>query len=382
MIAPARSAAETHETANRPGRLASAALMPLAEAVGLLTGRVAPVPVHSIAVSDAIGRIAGSDIRAERDSPLHASALRDGWAARADDIFGATPYAPILLTRPLAWVESGAPMPDGTDVVLPSEALEGRAVVADAPSHDGVRAAGEEIAHAACLIAAGARISPLHRLALDVAGLSTVQVRIPSLRLVVTGAAETQSLSAFIATLAAAEGATVTDVVGVPDAPDAIAAALRASDSDATFLLGGTGFGQDDQSAAGLARAGIVLAHGIALKPGGTAGFGEVDGRPVLMLPGHLDAALSAFLTLGRPLLAALAGGRSGVPRQATLLRRITSTIGLSEIVFARREPDGILPLGGADLPLRRLIEADAAILVAPEAEGYPAGASVGLIPL
>ena len=100
------------------------------------------------------------------------------------------------------------------------------------------------------------------------------------------------------------------------------------------------------------------------------------------MLPGHLDAALSAFLTLGRPLLAALAGGRSGVPRQATLLRRITSTIGLSEIVFARREPDGILPLGGADLPLRSLIEADVAILVAPEAEGHPAGATVAVLPL
>ncbi|WP_287978698.1 hypothetical protein, partial [Sphingomonas sp.] len=55
-------------------------------------------------------------------------------------------------------------------------------------------------------------------------------------------------------------------------------------------------------------------------------------------------------------------------------LRKVASTIGLSEIIYARRQPDGLLPLGGSDLALASLVQADAAILVGPDSEGYPAG--------
>ena len=45
------------------------------------------------------------------------------------------------------------------------------------------------------------------------------------------------------------------------------------------------------------------------LTPGETAAFGFAGSRPVLLLPGRLDAALAVWLTLGRRLLARLAGG-------------------------------------------------------------------------
>lgn len=382
MNDPARNAAEMDDRPGHPRRGESAALMPLAEAVALLTKNLAPVPPQDVPLAEAIGRIAAADALPERALPARPIALRDGWAARADDVLGASPYGPILLARPLAWVESGGVMPEGTDVVLPFEALDGRSVIADAPAGVGMRGAGEEFPTHGCFVQAGDRMTPLRRLALETLGVASVPVRIPRLRLVVTGSPEPETQSAFVKALAVSEGAAVLETVCVASRPEAIAETLRAPDADATLVLGGTGFGRGDQSAAGLAQAGSVRVHGIALNPGGTAGFGEAEARPVLLLPGRPDAALAAFLTLGRPLLAALTGARPPVPTRAPLLRKITSTIGLSEIVFARRERDGVLPLGGADLPLHRLIEADAAILVAAQTEGYPPGTSVEVMAL
>ncbi|MCJ2037325.1 molybdopterin-binding protein [Methylobacterium sp. J-068] len=356
--------------------------MPLAEAVARLTGSLAPLEARDVPLAGACGLIAGADIVSPRDDPATARALSDGWAARAEDVFGASPYAPIPLSQPLAWVEAGAILPEGCDCVLPPEAIEGRSVVADAPVWSGTRAAGEEIAAGRRLIAAGARLTPLRLMALAAAGIASVPVRRPRLLLVVTGSTEPDTLSPVVAGLAGQAGAVVTRIVRAAAAPDAIAAAIRASDADATLILGGTGFGRHDHSAAGLASAGTVHAHGIALKPGETAAFGAADGRPVLLLPGRPDAALSAFLALGHPLIDGLSGATAPVSRVEPLSRKVTSTIGLSEIVFTRREAGGVTPLGGADLPLQSLMEADGAILLAPDSEGYPAGTRVEVLPL
>ena len=356
--------------------------MPLPEAVALLTGGVAPVALRDVTLAEAIGQVAGADIINAHDLPQHLSALRDGWAVKADEVLGASPYAPILLPRAPNWVESGAAMPEGTDAVLPAEAFEGRSVVADAPVRAGTRAVGEEIAAGTRLMSAGARITPLRRLALEEAAIASVAVRSPCLRLVISGSPETESLSPLIAALAVADGAIITGVARPANDADAIAEAIRDWEADATMVIGGTGFGRGDHAAAALTRAGRIQAHGIALTPGETTAFGEVAGRPVLLLPGRPDAALSAYLTLGRPLIAALTGATAPATATASLLRKVTSTIGLSEIAFARRDRAGLMPLGAADLPLRSLIEADAAILVPAEAEGYPAGTPVAVLPL
>lgn len=355
--------------------------MPLADAVARLTRGLAPVAMRSLPLAEAVGRIAAMDLRAEADAPARPQALRDGWAVRGDDVLGASPYAPILLTQPAIWVDAGADLPEGADAVLPPEAVEGRSVVDDAPAGAGMRGPGDDVRAGSLLVEAGACISPLQCLALKTAGIADVPVRLPRLRLVVAGAAP-DTLSPLIAALARGEGAEVTDIVHVTAEAEAIAEAIQATDADAVLMLGGTGFGRNDHSAAGLARAGHVQAHGIALRPGETAGFGEAGGRPVLLLPGRPDAALAVFIVLGRPLMRALSGAAPATAMRAPILRKLTSGIGLSEIVFARREPDGLMPLGGADLPLASLIAADAAILVASEAEGHPAGTDVAMLPL
>lgn len=362
-------------------RLASAALMPLADALGLLRACAGPVAPRALPLSDSRGRISAEAVTAPRPLPTGLVAARDGFAVEAAGIGGASPYAPVPLARRPAWIEAGEALPPGADAVLPPEGLEAHSAVADLAAREGTRGPGEDFSTGDRLLREGERIGPLHLLALAMAGRETVAVRMPHLRLVVTGATEADGLSPLLAALIEARGGG-TERVTAPDDAEAIAAAITEGEADAVLVLGGSGYGRTDRSAAGLARAGLLHVHGIALRPGETAAIGEARGRPTLLLPGRPEAALAAFLALGEPLLARLAGTADAAGAPAPLLRKIASVIGLSEIVFVRRHAEGVEPLGGHELPLRQLLRADGFVLVAPEREGYPAGEPVEVRPL
>src|SRR5205085_586060 len=135
-------------------------------------------------------------------------------------------------------------------------------------------------------------------------------------------------------------------------------------------------------SVATLARSGRVEVHGIALSPGETAAFGMVAARPVLLLPGRIDAALAAWLLLGRRMLARLAASREEPRRaRATLTRKVASNLGLAELIPVRLRDGEAEPLGSGYLPLQALAQADGWILVAADREGHPAGATVMVTP-
>lgn len=357
-------------------RIASAALMPLAEARALLLGLARPVSPERVPLAEALGRIAATSIQAPRDRPTEPTSLRDGYAVDSSLVGGASPYAPVRLSQAPAWIETGHTLPAGTDAVLAPEGLEGRDAVAEVFFREGVRAPGEDFLKGDTLVAAGERIEPRHLLALAACGLATIDIRRPRVALFATGPSEPDALTPFLAALAAREGAGVV-TAQASDEVEAIAEKIRGVEADAVLLLGGTGPGRTDHSAAGLAGAGRLLAHGIALRPGETAGIGEVEGRPVLLVPGRPEAAVAVFLALGRPLVAALSGSAPPAPTPAVLTKKIASGIGLSEIVFGRRVARGVEPLGGVDLPLRCLVQADVAVLVPPEHEGYPEGTEV-----
>ncbi|MGA8079302.1 MAG: molybdopterin-binding protein, partial [Xanthobacteraceae bacterium] len=156
--------------------------------------------------------------------------------------------------------------------------------------------------------------------------------------------------------------------------------ALARDEADALIAIGGTGGGRDDDSVRTLARLGQVAAHGIAISPGETAAFGFTGARPVLLLPGRFDATVAGWLLIGLPLLATLAGRRDDAPPPVLpLKRKVTSTIGLTELVPVRRRDDMAEPLGSGYLSLTALAQSDGWLVVPAESEGFPAGASVAV---
>jgi molybdopterin molybdotransferase len=360
--------------------VSTSALMPLAEAVAALAALACPVAAVGTSPAEAVGAVAAHDVVVGAGLPAERRALRDGWAVEAAAIVGASPYAPVRLARSPIWVEAGAALPAGTDALLPPEALgaDPREIEAEAAAGEGTRAPGTEMPPGTRLLAAGERVSALCGLALAAAGIDRVAVRRPRLRLL-SGAPDT--LSPLLATWIDARGGRAETVARPAEAAD-LADSIVAPGTDAVIVIGGTGPGRRDASAAALARAGRLHAHGIALRPGESAGFGEAAGRPVLLLPGRPDAALAAWIALGRPLLAALAGAGPDATLTLPLTRKVTAVIGLTEVVFLHRTISGAEPLGGAEIPLHRLGRADAALLVPPAHEGYPAGTPVEVLPL
>jgi molybdopterin biosynthesis enzyme len=97
-------------------------------------------------------------------------------------------------------------------------------------------------------------------------------------------------------------------------------------------------------------------------------------------LPGRLDAALAVWLVVGRRILDRLAAAKSVDGEMAEALplaRKVTSTVGLAEVVPVRRNGTQAEPLASKYLPLSSLARSDGWILVPAESEGYPAGSSV-----
>jgi molybdopterin biosynthesis enzyme len=72
----------------------------------------------------------------------------------------------------------------------------------------------------------------------------------------------------------------------------------------------------------------------------------------------------------------------SDIAAKATLMRKVTSTIGFAEVVPLARNDDGVEPLASGYLPLQSLACADGWMLVPPENEGYPAGTEIEMRPL
>ena len=162
--------------------------------------------------------------------------------------------------------------------------------------------------------------------------------------------------------------------VAVTAEPGGLASALADAAVDAVVVVGGTGSGRNDATVHTLASVGEVHVHGIALLPGETTALGAVGARPVLALPGRLDAALAAWHLLGQVMLARLAGSREA-PRlwPATLTHKVSSTVGLSELVPVRCEGGFATPIASGYVPLSALAPANGWILIAPASEGYPA---------
>jgi molybdopterin molybdotransferase len=351
--------------------------MPLSAVLARIDAMVATVAPREVLPCAAVGKVMAGDVKGTM-RPQTAVALRDGWAVSSTLIQDASSYAPVPLPVAVR-VDAGEAMPAGTDAVAEIDAIvlaDGHAqAIAPVTSGEGVLPAGADAAAGAVLGREGYRLSAL--VAVSLAGRASV--REPRVRVV--GSRSDPIIKA--ATDLLAHAVTAAGGVAMPDAPGGFEAALQGSDADAVIGIGGTGSGRRDATISTLARLGNVAAYGIAISPGETTAFGTIGTRPVLMLPGRLDAALAGWLLLGEPMLARLAGSREEPPAlSAKLARKVASNLGLAEFVPVRLRDGAAEPLGARYLPLQTLAHANGWILVPPDSEGYPEGTTVVVRPL
>ena len=354
-------------------------LTPLSAILALIETRVAAVPARPAVLADAAGAVLAEDIRTS-ERPPRAIALRDGFAVAAAKIADAGAYAPVPLSLIARRIDAGDALPNGTDAVLPLDAVALRgdraeAIASIAPG-EGVLAAGGDAGPGTPLRRGGEFLREVDVAVMRAAEVGEVTIRAPRVALAFAGAAKTAMLEAVHAALVHCLSQAGCKVHNMPQ----LAAAFLDDACDAVIGIGGTGSGRRDDAVQDLARLGRVEAHGIAVCPGETAGFGFVGSRPVLLVPGRLDAALALWLLLGRHVLAKLAGSAVfDTSLTLKLARKVTSTIGMTELVPVRCDQGMAEPLGSGYLSLAALARSDGWIVVPAQSEGFAAGSEVAV---
>jgi len=383
--------------------------VPAAEALG----RVTTAPVH------AYGPVPRSDCAAMDGIAVASAAVAAGVAAAAAAGAGDGDRV-VLPPGTFEWIDTGDPMPPGTDTVIVREGVvprddggvlvTGQAAGSDlAPRGGNVRAAAEDFAAGELLVPAGWRLRPADLAAAAAGGHVTLAVaRRPAVAIIPTGdeirpvgtalrhGDITDTNSLMLAARCRQAGARPAVSAVQPDDPDALAAEIRrsAADADLVLVIAGSSRGRGDHTAAVLAQVGGVAVAGAALRPGHPVLLGHAkpgDGSdgivPVVGVPGYPLAAAVICELFVLPLLAAIGGWRHTVDtRPAVLDRDWTPQPGVEEWVPVRltRSADGVVATPGrrGAGSVSRLARADAWWPIPPGQGPFPAGTEIEVRPI
>jgi molybdopterin molybdotransferase len=312
------------------------------EALARVLEAATPLPACTVSLEDAVSRVLAEDVRADLPLPGFDATAMDGWAVRASDVVRAPTLlaaagvsgagaVPGALPPGAAWkVMTGAPMPSGSDAVVPVEdaaPVGGDAVRLDAAPRPGahVRRRGEVFETGALLLAAGRRLTPSDLVLAAAAGRETLRVaRAPRAGVLVTGdelvppgsrpgpgKLRNTNGPLLLGALRRA-GAEAAALGVVPDDEAALARALRAALAgglDVLLTTGGVSAGDYDHVGHVLAAEGArVRFHRVSIRPAKPVLFATKGPTLVFGLPGNPVSAAVAFDFLVRPALRAAAG--------------------------------------------------------------------------
>lgn len=335
----------------------------VADAVDRVLSHGAPLDPRDLPPSLALGRILSAPVTARATLPPFDNSAMDGYAARADDVRGASdvPIALRVVASTSAGADravaveagtavrimTGAPLPPGADSVVRVEDTDREVQPGIVRIHDdrdagrNVRAAGRDFLEGDRLLDAG------HRMTASAIGLATAggadAVRVhPAPRVTIVtngdelvgpeeygrvreGRAIPDTNGPMIEAAVTAAGGSARRLPIVRDTMEALVEALGSEmDTDVLVTIGGASMGTEDLIKRALSEHGFVLDFWrVLMRPGSPFGFGVVPratGRPlpVLSLPGNPASAFVTFELFGRPLIRSLAAEQEPFRASAT----------------------------------------------------------------
>jgi molybdopterin molybdotransferase len=383
----------------------------VADVLAWIDAHVGPLPAEEVVVSGAAGRVLAEEVRTALDLPPFDRAAVDGFALRADETIGASSYNPLpfrlastgadLPMGCAARLQAGDPLPRGADAVVPLEhvvldAEATGAVIEPVVAGNEVERVGSHSVRGSTLIASGARLGARDAGLLSSAGVPRVSVvRRPRVRCLLAGrnlveagrplspGAIYDANGPLLRALIERDGGILTEQARMERDRAALRDAFALSGPDIILVAGGTGLGVDDHSAGALSEAGGLVMHGVALRPGGTAGLGRTAaGVPVFLLPGAPAACLWAYEFFAGRAVRRLGGRHPELPfssRKMTAAGKIVSEIGMTEVCPVRCLTGcGAEPIASFnEAGLTAAARADGFVIVPEGSEGYPQGACV-----
>lgn len=279
---------------------------------------------EEIPAVSSLGRRTAAPVYAKICSPHYPASAMDGIAIRAEDTFGATETAPVLLKSDgFTVVDTGDPVPEDCDAVIMIEDViygeDGSArITAPAAPWQHIRQIGEDICAGEMILPSYTEITPAVIGAMLAGGVMKVSViRRPTVGIIPTGdeiipptddpkpGKIMEFNSAIFSAMLVKWDAVPKTYPIVPDQSGLVEAAVRraAEECDMVLLNAGSSAGREDYSAAAIASVGKVLHHGIAMRPGKPAILGYAGKKPILGVPGYPVSGILVLEELLKPLI-------------------------------------------------------------------------------
>ncbi len=408
--------------------------IPFEKAVSVFRERIedsgwgSPPETETIPVDElAAGRTLAESCWAKISSPhYHASAM-DGFIVTAVSVKSASPSQPVelLYNDQAIYVDTGDPIPDWADAVIPIEEVEPLGIM-DNPAEDPrkpvkirvrssvapwshIRPMGEDMVATQLVLAKGQILTPYDLGALAASGNPQVTVvRKPRVGILPTGSelvmpssqvgkGEIIEFNSIV--LASQINQWGGEAHRYPITPDDMenlcqVVQLMADENDLVLINAGSSAGAEDFSSRVIDKLGTVLVHGIAIRPGHPVILGMVRRSqqtesealkeiPIVGVPGYpVSAALTGELII-EPLIARWLGRNAKVAEEieAVLTRKVTSPAGDDDFirVVAGRVGEKILaaPLPRGAGVISSLSRADGLLKIPAGIQGLEAGVTV-----
>ena len=324
---------------NAPLAAADAALRILAE--------VRRQPALRVPLDDALGSVLAEDIVSRLDIPAWTNSAMDGYAARGEDVRGASESHPIRLRvieqlpagsfpektigpGECARIFTGAPLPAGADTVIRQEDTDfGSEVVTIIKDRDigvNIRRTGEDIRKGVTVLTAGTELRPAQlgvlaslavahpmvyrrpRVAILGSGDEIVDVDQPEA--ILSGRKIASSNTHTLVALVREAGGEPVNLGIAGDTPESLRTHIdRALDCDLLVTSAGISVGEHDYVRAVLEELGGQLRFWkLRMRPGAPVGFGLLGDMPWIGLPGNPVSTMVTFELFVRPAIRRMMG--------------------------------------------------------------------------
>jgi len=310
----------------------------------VVLGDARPLAAELTSLVDADSLVLAEAVTASWPLPSFDNSSMDGYAVRVSDVQGATEGSAVRLPvrgdiaagqeaadrlepGTAVRIMTGAPIPEGTDAVIPVEWTDGATDevsitrTPDPGAH--IRRRGEDVSAGEVVLEEGTPINARVIALLAAVGLGALPVhRRPRVTVISTGdelvdpgidpgPGQIIDSNSYMLTAAVREaGAHAVRVGPVRDDEDALEGVLReaAESSDLILTSGGVSMGAYDTVKAVLTRMGGVDFVKVAMQPGMPQGAGRVGATPIVTLPGNPVSSFVSFEIFVRPLIRRLLG--------------------------------------------------------------------------
>lgn len=397
-------------------------LTPLEDALEKLFSYIKVNNFEEIEIDKGLNRILADDIVSEMYIPPFDRSAMDGYAVKAEDTFGASPknpkqirlvgiieigeYSNLKLNMGEAIkISTGAPVPDGCDAVIKIEDTNIKEdlvilYTSIAPGKN-ISKKGEDIKIGSCVLKSGTDLRAEHLALLTSLGFKKVKVRIkPTISIFSSGDELLEpgttlqpgkiynSNTSMIAALVKLYGGVVIRGESVEDDKEVIKKKLfeAAGECQIIIFTGGTSVGTKDYLPEIINESGMVLTHGIAMRPGSPVLLGLLNKTIIFCLPGTPVAAYVSFLRISGPAIRKILGCSVLDPRievAATINKDVpVSSLGILHYLRVKLEKKGNnfvatpIKLKGSGV-ISSLTSSDGIIEIPPNQEGLIKGDQV-----